>query len=144
MSFDRIALMRAGALVSYFGLLILVVAGIALLAPPQYVPQALVLLAFGLPLLLPLRGLLHGRPRAHVWCALLALFYFAYGMYHGAAPGPGRLLGWAQAGLAVMLFVSSALYARWRHREVVRLESPATTARLSAQTPSSGERANSG
>ncbi len=128
MSLDRIVLVRAGALVTYFGLLALVVAGIALLAPPQHVPQALVLLAFGLPLLLPLHGLLHGRPRAHVWCALLALFYFTYGVYHAAAPGPGRTLGWVQAGLATLLFLSCALYARWRHRELEGSESAPSAA----------------
>ena len=111
-------LARALVLTAYFGLLTTLVAGIALLAPPEHVPRALALLVFGAPLLLPLRGLLHGRPYTHAWCALLALFYLMHGIYQAAVPGPGRSVGLLETALATLLFAGCVLYARWRSREL--------------------------
>jgi uncharacterized membrane protein len=114
----RIRLVRVIALVSYFALLVTVVAGVAVLAPPEHVPKSLVLLAFGVPLLVPLRGLLHARPYTHAWCSLLSLFYLTLGIYQAATPGSGRSVGITESLLATALFVSCMLFARWRSREL--------------------------
>ena len=61
-------------LVGYFGLLALLTAKFTLLSEPSGFPVALSLLILVGPLLLPLRGILHGRPRSHVYASFLALF----------------------------------------------------------------------
>lgn len=58
-------------------LLVSTVAWWGWLAPPSPLPRALAILLFGGPLLLPMRGLLHDRPRSYFWFNLILLPYFA-------------------------------------------------------------------
>lgn len=69
------------------------------------------------PLLLPLRGLLHGRPHTHIWTSFLALFYFAVGIFHAAGPMIRPWLAWLAIGFSLLLFTGVLLYARSRVRE---------------------------
>lgn len=65
------------------------------------------------PLLIPLRGMLHGRRYTFQWVTFLALPYFAEGVVRAwSEPGPVRALALAQAALAVALFFSSAYLAK--------------------------------
>jgi uncharacterized membrane protein len=43
-------------------------------------PTALMLIVFVVPLLFPLRGLLHAKPYTHAWTSFLMLFYFTIGV----------------------------------------------------------------
>ncbi len=66
-----------------------------------------------LPLLAPLRGILHGRRYTHRWTTLLALLYFTEGVVRGMTePGLAGLLAMLEACLAASLFVGAAGYAR--------------------------------
>ncbi|HTY99455.1 MAG TPA: DUF2069 domain-containing protein [Rhodocyclaceae bacterium] len=68
-----------------------------------------------LPLLLPLRGLLHGRRYTHQWTTLLILAYLAEGLVRATSdPGPSRWLAAIEVGLSLAVFVAAAFYARTR------------------------------
>lgn len=105
------------AIASYLGLLALVVAWEAWLAPPTPVPRAFWLGLKALPLLVPLYPLLRGSARAQVLAALLVLLYFSEGVAVTYAESrrenwPGAAYGLAEIILAVLFIVSATFYAR--------------------------------
>ena len=112
----RIQIVRWGALISHQGLLFLLLAWHAWLVPSRYFPVSMVLLLLLTPLLLPLRGLLRGRPYTYAWTTFPALFYFTYNI--GLSFGPPADRPYAVAGVVLsgMLFTFAALYARWEGR----------------------------
>ncbi len=99
-------------LTSYFALLLLTVVWHTWLFPSVYFPTSLVLMVTALPLLLPLRGLLHGRPRSHIWAALLAMLYFTHGVGEAFASPQQRWLGVLEILLSLTLVFSASLYVR--------------------------------
>jgi uncharacterized membrane protein len=68
------------ALTSYFGLMITLICWITLGEHSENYPTAAFLLIALVPLLFPLRGLLHGRPYTHAWTTFLMLLYFSHGI----------------------------------------------------------------
>ena len=74
---------RLAVLTGYFGLLGLWIAWSTVLAPPRHAPTSLVLAVSTLPLLVPLRGMLHDRRGSFIWLGMLSLVYFIHGV--GAA-----------------------------------------------------------
>lgn len=109
----RLLLAHGLALTSNLGLLILTLAWHAWLAPSPYFPVSLVVLVTVAPLLLPMRGLLRGHPRSHLWAAFLSLLYFIHGVGEAVAAPAQRWLALAEIGLSLTLFFSATLYARW-------------------------------
>jgi len=113
--------LRAGrwlTLGGYFGLFFLILTWTSLIDPPQHLPRSLVLLALLLPLLAPLRGLLHGRQRTHAWTSLLSLLYVVIGITL-AAVAEDRVYGLSMLGFALVLFSGCLLYVRafaWERR----------------------------
>ena len=67
-------------LFGYFGTLTVLTVWYSWLAPATLFPAALVLLVLVVPLLFPLRGLLHGRRYTFAWSCFLALLYFTHGV----------------------------------------------------------------
>ncbi len=120
----RTQVARVICLGTYFSLLVLLVTWHAWLVPSAYFPVALVLLVMVSPLLLPLRGLLHGRPYTHMWAGLLALLYFTHGLMETYANPAERLYAVIEAVLALSLFSAAMLYARWRSRELKANRNP--------------------
>ncbi|MFP4080499.1 MAG: DUF2069 domain-containing protein [Ectothiorhodospira sp.] len=110
------SLFRLLTLGGLFGLLLLILMETLWISPPERLPRALVLAVLALPLLLPLRGLLHGRPRTHLATSLLVLPYFLIGSWLAATP---ELLpyGLLMTGLSLTLFTGCLGYARLRLRE---------------------------
>jgi uncharacterized membrane protein len=102
---------RLVTLGGYFGLLTLVVVWHAWLHPPRHFPTALVLTA--LPLLLPLRGLLHVRVRSHLWASFLMMLYLMHGVVETLTNPPQRLLAILEIALSLTVFTAAALYTRW-------------------------------
>jgi uncharacterized membrane protein len=100
-------------LASYLGLLLLVPYWHAWLHPSAYFPTALVLLVTAVPLLLPLRGLLRERIRAHVWASLLMPLYFMHGLVEALVNPPQRIPALLEVVLSLAAFLSTSLYARW-------------------------------
>lgn len=78
----------------------------------QHWPRPLLLMLVVLPLALPLRGLLHGRPRSHLWAAFLSLPYALHG---GAELWVGEVAWWlplSELLCALGLFLCCAQFLR--------------------------------
>ena len=104
------------ALSGYFGLFGLLLLWFAWLEPPSRSLVALTLLLWVGPLLFPVRGLLRRRAFTHVWRSFLALFYFAFGVFHAAGPMARPWLAWLEIGLSALLFLGAILYVHARAR----------------------------
>lgn len=109
---------RTAALGGYFGLLALLLLWNTWLAPSHYFPVALTLLVLVVPLLFPLRGLLHGRISTHIWAGLLALLYFVHGVGEAVSNPKAWGLGVLEITFSVILFAGALLYARFRAAEL--------------------------
>jgi uncharacterized membrane protein len=105
-------LARRVAVAGHLGLILVVAAWTVWLDPPQRVPRALVLVLLTLPLLLPLRGILHGRPYTHAWVLFVALGYFVLGVWHAAVPDE-RPYGLAIVALSLLWFFGAMFYVRF-------------------------------
>ena len=108
----------AFTLTGYFGLLILIVLWNGWLSPPVHFPRSLAILFLGGPLLLPLRGLLHGRPYTFAWASYLALFYLILGVVNLIASPGERLLATMQIFSSLMMYLGAIFFARYRGREL--------------------------
>jgi uncharacterized membrane protein len=100
------------AIASHLLLLGLVFSWVIWFLPAQHWPRPLLLVLVVLPLALPLRGLLHGRPHSFFWAAFLSLPYALHG---GAECWVGEYSVWlplAELLCALGLFLSSAQYLR--------------------------------
>lgn len=68
------------ALFSFFALMISLICWITLGSHSNNYPTSAWLLIALIPLLFPLRGLLHGKPYTHAWTSFLMLLYFSHGI----------------------------------------------------------------
>lgn len=100
------------ALTGYFGTFALIVAWYGWLSPPQQLPAYLALLALGTPLLLPLRGLLHGRPYTYAWSLFLAIGYGAHALIELYSTPADRVLAALEFLLVLMWFIGATGYVR--------------------------------
>lgn len=108
---------RTLALAGYFGTFVLIVTWYGWLSPPARLPNYLALLALGAPLLLPLRGLLHGRRYTYAWSLFLALGYLAHALIEGYSTPEDRGLAGLELLLVTLWFVGAIGYVRGRARE---------------------------
>lgn len=113
----RARIAYGSALAGYFGLVALLMLWYTVIAPSQRFPTALILIIVVMPLMLPLRGLLHGRPSACTWAAYLSLFYFVHGVTEAAAGPAERALASAEIVTSLLLFFGAALYVRFVNRD---------------------------
>lgn len=105
---------RALTLIGYFGLLVLIVNWFTWLAPPERVPRSLVLAALAIPLLFPLRGIIHARRYTHQWIGFLSMFYFIIGVdvwYNHQSIE--QLLGMSMVIFSLFLLTGSSMYSRY-------------------------------
>lgn len=109
---------RALALAGHLGLILHLLTWFAWLAPPETFPVAAAIVLLVGPLLLPLRGLLHGRPYTHAWTAMLALAYFLHGLMVALSMPELRLLGAVEAALSLVLYGACIAYSRFRGTEL--------------------------
>ena len=100
-----------GAWISAVLLAVLCVTAESLLAPAR--PGGSWLMLKALPLLVPLRGLLHGRRYTFQWTSMLALAYFTEGIVRAwADAAPARAVAIVEVVLSLVLFVSAVWFAR--------------------------------
>lgn len=85
------------------------------LEPASSWPRPLRLLFLVLPLLLPLRGLLNGRPLSYIWASLLSLFYFTASIF-SLAGTPHSKLALLELGASLTLFAGALGCARKTQR----------------------------
>jgi uncharacterized membrane protein len=109
---ERTRVLYGLTLSGYFATLVLLTAWYTWLAPSAHFPVALVLVVLVLPLLTPLRGLLHGRSYTFAWSCFLALVYFTHGTVEGFSSPDTRLYGIAEALFTALWFCSAILYVR--------------------------------
>jgi len=105
---------RIITLIGYFGLLALIINWFTWLAPPVQVPRSLVLAALAIPLLFPLRGILHAKRYTHQWVGFLSLLYFIIGVdvwYNRIEIE--SLLGALMVLFSLLLLIGSSVYARY-------------------------------
>ncbi len=105
-------------LTGFFGVLATILLWHAWLAPPAKYPVALLLILLLTPLLLPMRGLLHGSTYTYAWASMLSLFYFCLGIMHawsGSQTGI-RSYGLALTLFSLMFFSGAICYARYSRR----------------------------
>jgi uncharacterized membrane protein len=108
---------KALALTGYFGTFALVVAWYGWLSPPERLPAYIALLILGTPLLLPLRGLLHGRRYTYAWSLFLALGYFAHALIEGYSTPQDRWLAGMELLLVTCWFAGATGYVRGHARD---------------------------
>lgn len=105
---------RILTLVGYFGLLALILNWFTWLAPPVRVPRSMVLAALAIPLLFPLRGIIHSRRYTHQWIGFLSMPYFAIGVdvwYNHQ--DTEQFLGMSMVIFSLLLMIGSSMYARY-------------------------------
>ncbi len=117
---SKIQTARITTLISFFGLLALVIYWT--LNPEQLRSSAtsFVLLLGGLPLLLGMSGILKKKPYTHAWICMVALLYLMHGIV-GWNNQEVRLLATLEIILSVFLYLGAGFYARYRSREIKAL-----------------------
>lgn len=109
----RVKITRVLALAGFFGTMAFLMLWIIKLAPPQ-IPKSIALAIGLLPLLLPLRGMIHGRVYTHSWAGFLALPYFAFGVDAAIHRTEKPWLGMVLVALTVVWFFGSAYYSKYK------------------------------
>ena len=101
----------------YFGLFALMMLWLTWLSPPENLPVSLALIFMVGPLLLPLRGLLHGRPYTFAWAGFIALLYLLHGTVEAYSSPEERHLAALEIVFGLMFFFGGSFYARWKSQE---------------------------
>lgn len=111
---------------SYLALIVLSVLWEGWLAPAAGAPPDLWLIIKSVPLLLPLFGLLHGKPYTYAWASLLVLIYFTEGVVltytYRAQPLSFHdtfTCAAAETALSAVFILSAPFYARFRASELL-------------------------
>lgn len=105
------------ALATYLGLIGLLLFWLIWLDPlPPGARSPALLLLLG-PLLLPLRGILHGRRYTMAWSSMLILLYFLHGVIAVVGTGSSAWLGGLEIVLALSYFALAIHYIRLSNPE---------------------------
>ncbi len=109
------------AIAGFFSLFSLLMLWHTVLSPPVKFPVALVLIITVLPLLLPLRGLLHGKKRSCAWAAYISMLYFMHGSIEAFANPDSleKLLASLEIIFSLFLFIGSMFYVRFAKNTVI-------------------------
>ena len=113
---------RGLALIAYLALLGLILVWTTWIDPPEIVPIAVALVVLVLPLMFPLRGMLHGRRYTHAWSSLLALAYITLGITLAAA-ADARLYGVLMTTASLAWFAGCLLYVKLDARRARQIAS---------------------
>jgi uncharacterized membrane protein len=106
------SLVRWITLGCYLGLIAMIAAW-NLTSPPTSMSLATMLVIALVPLLVMAPGMLRAAPKSHAYMAYISLLYLTHGLVTAATPGdPDRLLGVAEAVLALFLMVGAALIGK--------------------------------
>ena len=103
-------LARTLAIGGLLGLVILIVLWNGWLDPQQRVPRSIELSIMLFPLLFLVRGILGGRPPAHVHATLISLLYLSIGIWFAFTPGE-EPYGYLMTTLSIMLYLGGFFVA---------------------------------
>lgn len=115
---QKALLARWTTLLGYFGLMTLLLNWFIWISPPTEIPRAFLLIVMVVPLLFPLRGILHARTYTHSWVSFLSLFYFAIGVDVAFNQPLQRTLGMIMLVLSLLLFFGSVYFAYYEKRRI--------------------------
>lgn len=110
--------MRVLALCAYLGLLLWVPVWHFGLSQGIGYSTTFILLVYVLPLLLPLKGILAGKPYTHAWANFVLLLYLMHGLTSFYAIAQERWYAALEILLAASAFIGCTYYARFRGREL--------------------------
>lgn len=103
---------RGMTLGGYFALFALLIVWYGWLSPSSGLPTFFVLLVLGTPLLLPLRGLLHGRRYTYQWSLFLALAYLTHGIVEAYGTPDDRFYAGLEILFALTWLIAAIGYVR--------------------------------
>lgn len=106
------------ALFCYFGLMLSLIFWITLGEHSENYPTTSWLLIALVPLLFPLRGLLHGKPYTHAWTGFLILFYFAHGVGEAYSAQGFSVYASLEILFSSVMFIASIVFIRLNARRV--------------------------
>ena len=106
------------SLFSFFGLMISLTCWITIGEHSSNYPVSAWLIIALIPLLFPLRGLLHGKPYTHAWTGFLMLFYFAHGIGEVYSAQGFHLYSTLEVLFSGMTFISSIVFIRLNAKNV--------------------------
>ncbi|GAB3016882.1 DUF2069 domain-containing protein [Bowmanella dokdonensis] len=109
---------RLLALSAYLGLLGWVVLWHFVLSEEGQYSAVFLLLMWVVPLLLPLRGLIQGKPYTHAWANFILMFYLLHGLTGIYALEKEAWYAALETLLASLAFIGCSFYARLRGREL--------------------------
>lgn len=113
----KLKISRWLTLLSYFGLLAILLAGLIVFPLPEEARLLAILPVLWVPLLIFLPAILTKNPRGHAWLCFVSLVYFMQGTTTFIVPGKAGI-GALQALLAITLFTAAMMYGRWRGMEL--------------------------
>ena len=106
------------ALTGFFGLFILLMLWHTVLAPSTRFPTALILIVSITPLLLPMRGLLHGKLKSSTWAAYVSLIYLIHGTSEAYVDSSERIYAFLEIIFSLLLFWGATFYVRQQKRSI--------------------------
>jgi len=105
-------LFKQSALFSYFALMVSLLAWILIAPHSDTFPKAAMLTIAMVPLLFPLRGLLHGKPYTYAWNSFLMLFYFSHGIGELYSANEFTFYPYLETIFSALCFTSSIIFVR--------------------------------
>jgi uncharacterized membrane protein len=100
------------SLFSFLGLMTSLICWITLAEHSDNFPTSALLIIALVPLLFPLRGMLHGKPYTHAWTSFLMLFYFSHGIGEVYSAEGFSLFPSLEVLFSSMTFVASITFIR--------------------------------
>lgn len=106
------------ALISNISLLVWVVLWQVTLSPHPHLNNLTLALVWAIPLLLPLPGIIAGKPYTHAWANFVLMLYFLHALTIFYVDGGERMLAVVEFALTSLGFVGNILYTRARGKEL--------------------------
>ena len=88
------------------------------LSPHPHISSTTLAIAWAVPLLLPLPGILAGKPYTHAWANFVLMLYFLHGFTIFYVDDGERWLAIVELVLTTLAFFGNILYARERGKEL--------------------------
>ena len=114
----KVRIYRYMALVGHLGLLIWLSIWYLMLSDAKDYSIAFVSLVYLLPLVLPLYGVIKGKPYTHAWSCFIVLWYFLHAITTMYAEPDFIIHASVELIFACSMFVGCSMYARFRGQEL--------------------------
>ncbi|MBU2898714.1 DUF2069 domain-containing protein [Vibrio hepatarius] len=106
------------ALCGHLGLLSWVLVWQLNLSPHPHINNVALAIAWSIPLLLPLPGILAGKPYTHAWANFVLMLYFLHALTILYIGNGERWLASVELAFTTLAFICNTLYARTRGQEL--------------------------